>query len=114
MNASRAAHRAAPVLTPEALEALGHYNWPGNVRDLENCLTRAIVVARGNVIRPEHLAIGGIVTGAPSALPTLDAVECAHVERVLASTGGNKAETARTLGVSRPRLDRLLKKHGLQ
>jgi DNA-binding NtrC family response regulator len=112
--ASQALHRPIPVLSPEALDVLMHYDWPGNVRELENCLTHALVLARGDVIRPEHLMIGTIPGAEPAALPTMDEVERAHVERVLAATGGRKAEAARTLGVSRPRLDRMLARHGLQ
>ena len=112
-SSSQALHRPEPVLSHAAIEVLMRYSWPGNVRELENCLTRALVVARGDVIRPEHVLVGRVTTGEPASLPTLDSVERAHVERVLAATGGRKAETARTLGISRPRLDRLLAKHGL-
>ena len=88
------------------------YEWPGNVRELEHCLTRAVVAARGGVIRPEHLvlATNGERT---ESLSSLDAAERDHVARVFASTGHQKAKTAEILGVSRPRLDRLLRKHGL-
>jgi hypothetical protein len=98
---SHALHRDAPVVSDAALELLMHYAWPGNVRELENCLTRALVLARGNVIRPQHIVMA---TGASTngTLPTLDAVEGEHVERVMAAAGGRKGEAARILGVSRP------------
>ena len=109
---SHAMHRGAPVVSDAALGVLMQHAWPGNVRELENCLTRALVLARGDVIRPEHVLIAADpATG--GALPTLDVVEGQHVERVLAAAGGHKSEAARILGVSRPRLDRLLAKHGL-
>jgi two-component system response regulator AtoC len=113
-KASASLHRVEPVLSAEALLVLQNYAWPGNVRELENCLTTALVVARGSVIRAEHLSLAGAMNAGPRALATLDAIESAHVERVLSATGGQKAEAARVLGVSRPRLDRLLKKFGLQ
>jgi len=112
-RASDALGCPVPVLAPDALTALARHEWPGNVRELENCLTRAIVVASGNVIHAEDLTIGETRAGAPAKLGTLDELEREHVERVLAATGGHKAQAARVLGVSRPRLDRLLKKHGL-
>ncbi len=111
--ASHALHRGAPVLLPESLALLSAHSWPGNVRELSNCLTGALVLAHGDVIRPEHLMIGHVDTGAAARLQTLDEVERAHVEHVLAATGGQKAAAARALGVSRPRLDRLLARHGL-
>jgi DNA-binding NtrC family response regulator len=103
-----------PVLSPDALDRLVRHPWPGNVRELENCLTRAVVQASGSVIRPEHLALG-----APAAIPTptplrsLDEVERDHVARVLEAVGGHKGRAAEVLGISRPRLNRLLAKYRL-
>ena len=90
------------------------YPWPGNVRELENCLTRATVVAAGNVIRPEHLALAQPVPASEGTLPSLDELERAHVVRVLAFTEGQKNRAAEILGVSRPRLNRLLRQHGIE
>jgi DNA-binding NtrC family response regulator len=92
---------------------LCHYSWPGNVRELENCLTHALVLARGDVIRPEHVILASAPAAADGKVPSLDDIEREHVERVMAMTGGRKTEAAKTLGVSRPRLDRLLAKYGL-
>jgi len=113
-RASRAAGRPPPVLSPEALQALGAHSWPGNVRELENCLTRAVVLAAGDVIRPEHLAIGSAPAEPEARLVTLAELEREHVARVLRATGGHKARTAQILGISRPRLDRVLRKYGLE
>ena len=113
-RASRAAGRQAPTLSQEALDVLVTHDWPGNVRELENCLTRAVVLARGDVVRAEHITIG-IATSANMPAPiTLEALERSHVEHTLAALGGHKAKTARALGISRPRLDRLLRKYGLE
>jgi transcriptional regulator with GAF, ATPase, and Fis domain len=113
-RASNALGCPVPVLAADALAALARHDWPGNVRELENCLTRAIVVSGGNVIHAEDLTLGeGRAAAGAAPLGTLDEWEREHVERVLAATGGQKAQAARVLGVSRPRLDRLLKKHGL-
>jgi DNA-binding NtrC family response regulator len=113
-RSSHAVHRPEPVLSEGANEALVRYAWPGNVRELENCLTRALVLARGNVINAEHILLGPADGPAEaSRVPTLDEVERKHVERVLALAAGQMAQASRLLGVSRPRLDRLLKKHNL-
>jgi len=85
------------------------------VRELENALTRAAVLARGPSIAIDNLALGR-----PNGTATLrddddslDAVERAHVQRVLARVGGNKTRAAEALGISRPRLDRIIDKHDL-
>jgi DNA-binding NtrC family response regulator len=102
------------VLAPDAVEALKAYPWPGNVRELENCLTRAAVFAPAGVIRAEHLQFGAPPAGAPDALATLEAAEREHVARVLRATGGHKSRAAEILGISRPRLDRLIARLGLE
>ncbi len=114
LRASEAVGRPPPVLSREATDLLVAHQWPGNVRELENCLTRAVVLASGDVIRAEHIHLGATHSESEGVLPTLDALERAHVERVLGVFHGHKARTARALGVSRPRLDRLLRKHGLE
>jgi DNA-binding NtrC family response regulator len=99
-------------ISDDAFQALASHAWPGNVRELENCLIRAVVHARGGVIRPEHLTFG---RGSAEQVPalTLEEVERDHIARVFAATGRMKSRTAEILGISRPRLDRLLDKHGL-
>jgi DNA-binding NtrC family response regulator len=130
---ARSLHRPEPVIPDTVMEVLKAYDWPGNVRELENALTRAMVLARGPALRLEHLAPGERPSGAwtatgagragdrttdqpPDEVPvdaSLAAVERAHVARVLRRTGGNKRQAARLLRISRPRLDRLLERHGL-
>jgi DNA-binding NtrC family response regulator len=112
-RAAATLHLPTPVVSPEALQAIQLHSWPGNVRELENCLTRAVVVSTGNVIRPEHLAIGPAQSGEPESFATLGENEKSHLLRVLMATGGRKAKTARILGISRPRLNRLMEKYGI-
>jgi two-component system response regulator AtoC len=106
-------------LTPEALNRLTSYNWPGNIRELEHALTRAVVLCRGGVVDAAHLLIGGTEPlVAPDGSPqpqedTLAAAEAAHVQRILDRTGGVKRQAALILGISRTRLDRLIERHEL-
>jgi DNA-binding NtrC family response regulator len=108
---AREMHLGDVTVSEPALTSLTLYDWPGNVRELENTLARAMVVARGGVIAPEHLSL----TGAPATTPpnggddeSLEAVERAHVRKVLLRTGGNKRQACRILGISRPTLDRMI------
>jgi DNA-binding NtrC family response regulator len=106
-------HRDVRGVTDEAMHALCAYPWPGNVRELENALTRAAVLARGPVIGAEHLSLSAPVLAARAEADverddSLSAVVRAHVLKVLDRTGGNKRQAARILGISRPRLDRIL------
>jgi DNA-binding NtrC family response regulator len=102
-----------PLLSEAALEALLRREWPGNVRELENGLMRAVVLATGSVIRPEHLSVQD-PGGATDRLESLAEVERRQVLRVLEATRGHKARTAEILGVSRPRLNRMLRSYGLE
>jgi DNA-binding NtrC family response regulator len=99
----------------EVLGVLLAHDWPGNVRELENAITRAAVMARGATISLDHLSLGKraqpVLTDFEQE--SLDAVERAHVQRVLARMGGNKSRAAEALKISRPRLDRIIEKHGL-
>ncbi len=111
---SRTLNRQAPVLSEEAITELSNHTWPGNVRELENCLVRAMVLATGNVIRPEHVRIqrdGGDASAPEEFLVTLAELERQHVAKTLSATGGNKSRAAEILGISRPRLDRLLARY---
>ena len=112
-RAAAAVGRPEPVLAPDALAALARHAWPGNVRELENCLTRAVVVASGDVIRAEHLVLGAATPDVSAKLGTLDEMEREHVLRVLTATRGHKARAAQILGISRPRLDRILARYDI-
>jgi transcriptional regulator with GAF, ATPase, and Fis domain len=111
-RAATAMGTSPAVLSQEVIGLLAAHSWPGNVRELENCLIRAAISARGGVIRTEHL---NLATPLASTLPlgTLDAAERDHLVRVYNATQRHKVRTAEILGVSRPRLDRLLHKHGI-
>ena len=120
---AREMHVAAPVLAPDAVALLASYDWPGNVRELENALTRALVLARGATLTAGDLALGQ--ESSAGSEPTestqrvvddqsLAAMERAHIVGVLQRARGNKRQACRVLRISRPRLDRLLDKHGIR
>jgi DNA-binding NtrC family response regulator len=104
-------------ISDAALQVLQRYDWPGNVRELEHALTRAGVLARGPYLGEEHFSLGAAQLGRDrdtSADDGLEAVEAAHVQRVLNQTGGVKRHAAEILRISRTRLDRIIRKHGLE
>jgi two-component system response regulator HydG len=109
-------------LTPQAMDQLLRYDWPGNVRELMNVIERGVVLSRSAFLDTEDLPItqhhrgkppeqSGSVGDADSDMP-LEEVEKATILRILASTGGNKSEAARRLGITRKTLHRKLKKYG--
>jgi DNA-binding NtrC family response regulator len=85
------------------------------VRELENALTRAVVMAKGGALSLEHLALGARSETLEREIEaeSLEAIERSHVQRILSKAGGNKSRAARILGVSRPRLDRIISRHRL-
>lgn len=115
----RKLHRELEGISDEAMKVLSSYDWPGNVRELENTLIRAAVLARGPIISADQILLAAAAPSGEMGRPerptgdSLEAVEAAHVQRILNQTGGNKRQAARILGVSRPRLDRLVEKYGL-
>jgi two-component system response regulator AtoC len=114
----------------ELVEELAQRPWPGNVRELENLLTRAAVLSQGDVLLEEHLAeatprAAAASNGAPlppaaeqrlpaGRLASLDEVEREHIARVYQHARGHKGDTCRILGISRPTLERKLRKYGLE
>jgi two-component system response regulator AtoC len=109
-KASQELHRPEATLSDQTKNVLLQHDWPGNVRELENCLTRAVVWATGNVIRPGHLGLRSEMNESSQDLQTLEELVRAHVQRVLVATEGNKTKAAAILGISKPKLYRLLEK----
>jgi DNA-binding NtrC family response regulator len=110
------------AVAPEVWQCLRGYSWPGNVRELKNVIQRAVLMAKGEELTADLLPLR-IRTAAEAnatvqnfpihAGMTLDAVEKEFMLMTLASTQGNKKETAQKLGISRRALYDKLKKHGL-
>ena len=108
------------VVEPDALQLLQGYDWPGNIRELANVIERAQILAEGDTITRDDLPDIVLSSTPSAAVPiaenpdSLDSHEKKHVMEMLVQNGGNKVQTAKTLGVSRRPLYRLLEKHGLE
>lgn len=122
LNKHRYTTKTSQQISQEAMQLLTSYDWPGNVRQLENTIERAIVLAQGSLIGPEHLLMGDIV---PASLDTalndvldrlLDQGESLPallkslgdrlITQALRRHAGNRSETARMLQVREEDLER--------
>src|SRR6185295_572054 len=93
----------------EARDALLAHSWRGNVRELENAVERAVVLARGDEITPEDLLLEDAATAAPSSgertlQEALDHATAERIRAALTASGGQRNETARRLGIDRTTL----------
>lgn len=104
-------------ITAEALQLLTGYHWPGNARELENVMERAVILARSTAITPDTLPIWKPDSSLPntgsSGNLSLESLEREHISRVFASNHHNKSRTAEILGISRKTLDRKIVEYGL-
>jgi len=117
-RAAAVANKRITGFLPETAGRLRAYPWPGNVRELQNCIERAVAMARFELIGPDDLPArirehrrDPAAPGAhddPEELVPLAEVERRYIERVLSAVGGNKKEAARILGVDRTTLYRKL------
>ncbi|HEY5512249.1 MAG TPA: sigma 54-interacting transcriptional regulator, partial [Geomonas sp.] len=109
--------KAVTGVSPEALHLLLGYDWPGNIRELENVIERAVILARSAQITAKDLPIWRkqpeSAVRREVALVSLENVERDHIERTLAGTGYHKSRSAEILGISRKTLDRKIVEYSL-
>jgi len=109
-------HRRKLRFGSEALEAMARYGWPGNIRELENAVQRAVIMAQGRFIEPADLGIEVEMSAAqdrPSLREARGRAEREAVVDALIKTRGNISRAAQHLGVSRPTFHGLLDKFGV-
>jgi two-component system response regulator AtoC len=122
-------HKKVIGVSDEMMEIFMNYHWPGNIRELENLLVRACVVAQGQVLgkndfpelgkdeaskAPKEEMAEVFTPNAPGKLLTLDDVEERYIRKVIKENDKkNKGEICEILGVSRPTLERKLEKYGI-
>ncbi|HDZ40153.1 MAG TPA: sigma-54-dependent Fis family transcriptional regulator [Bacteroidetes bacterium] len=101
-------------MNSQTLDALTGYDWPGNIRELQHTIEKAVILSEGNVIKPEDLMLNyssGKVF--ERSQMTLEDIEKNMILNTLKETRGNKSATAEKLGITRQKLYNRLKKYGL-
>jgi len=114
---ARGAGKAVSSISPAAAERLLSYSWPGNVRELQNCMERAVALARFNEIGVDDLSERvrdtrstdvALASTDPALLLSMEEIERRYIMHVLETVGGNKTTAARVLGIERKTLYRKL------
>ncbi|MDY6836756.1 MAG: sigma-54 dependent transcriptional regulator [Thermodesulfobacteriota bacterium] len=107
-------------ISKEALICLENHNWPGNIRELENVLRRAVALGKGQTIMPEDLPSNIHLSPEEPSLDTirvsedsLDAYEEAAIRNALGKSGQNRKRAAEILGIGEATLYRKIKKYGI-
>jgi two-component system NtrC family response regulator len=108
--------RASLHFAPDALAAIESYSWPGNVREMENCIKRAVIMADGNTIVADDLGLPDI-DGEEEPLnlrQVRDEAEYKAIVKALARADGNIVKASEMLGISRPTMYDLMGRHGIK
>jgi DNA-binding NtrC family response regulator len=109
--------RKVEHISPEAMNAMLNYHWPGNVRQLENAIERAFVLGLGNIIEikdlPSELRELGEIKVRKGTTFNLRENEIVLIKEAMNKTAGNKAEAADLLGINITTLYRKIKKYGI-
>ena len=108
-------------ISGKTLDLLVRYDWPGNIRELENCIERGVIMARGDIVAPADLppSIQALSLEKPDSgisFPSgisLEEVEKALILKTLEDTGGNRSRAAEILGINRRTLQLKLKEYDL-
>jgi two-component system NtrC family response regulator len=108
--------RASLHFAPDAIAAIEGYAWPGNVREMENCIKRAVIMADGNTIVADDLGLPDTAAEeAPLNLRQVrDEAEYKAIVKALARTDGNIVKASELLGISRPTMYDLMGRHGVK
>jgi DNA-binding NtrC family response regulator len=114
---SAQANRVLRGFTPAAADRLAGFEWPGNIRQLQNEIQRAVLLSEGPDIDASDLSVSEIrmvpSEGHDTSFTLLEGVERNAIIQMLRETGGNKLETAKRLGIGRQTLYNKIKAYGI-
>ena len=108
---AREMSRPVPVIPPDCMRALVSWRWPGNARELENFIERAVILSSGTTLHPPLAELQDEAVGAAGG--TLAEIEREYIIRVLRETGGVVSAAATRLGVPRTTLNAMMGKLGI-
>lgn len=113
------ANRVIKGFKPDAVERLTAFDWPGNVRQLQNEVQRTVLLSEGDEISAADLSITKVRVAGEEGVPDtnftlLEGVERNAIIQMLKETGGNKLETAKRLGIGRQTLYNKIKAYGIE
>jgi two-component system, NtrC family, response regulator HydG len=113
------ANRVIHGFTPAAVDRLTSFEWPGNVRQLQNEVQRAVLLCEGDSVGAADLSIASARVessegGTDTSFTLLEGVERNTIIQMLKETGGNKLETAKRLGIGRQTLYNKIKAYGIE
>jgi DNA-binding NtrC family response regulator len=112
------ANRLINGFTPVAAERLAGFNWPGNIRQLQNEVQRAVLLCEGDTVDEADLSIASVKATAngnhDENITLLEGVERNAIVQMLKETAGNKLETAKRLGIGRQTLYNKIKSYGIE
>jgi two-component system response regulator HydG len=114
-SSSKKNNKAIKGLSSGAVELIGNYMWPGNIRELQNAMERAVILSRGEEVTEKDLPLNmGIKADKITTLPlNLEELEKIAVLNAVEKTGGNRTQAAKELGVTRKTLTAKLKNYGI-
>jgi len=119
---NRELHRNVSHIARDVVECMEEYHWPGNIRELENVLMKSVALSQGDTLTRDLLPspMCDSLTTTPIGRPvkplerwSLEEMEQAHIKRVLDAAGWHKGQACEILGISRPRLRRMIRQYGL-
>lgn len=113
-------HKPVPDFDPATFKKLRQHAWPGNIRELQHAVERAVILSEGQVLRPQDFTFSALEQAPAQATPALpegplqlNEVEKNTILRVIERNNGNITKAARELGITRTALYRRLEKHDI-
>ncbi|MBL6447913.1 sigma-54-dependent Fis family transcriptional regulator [Fulvivirga sp. 29W222] len=112
---SRKYHKPGLSINKHTVEKLKNYHWPGNIRELQHAVERAVILSEGDTINSVESFISPTTSihRVPSQAKTLDEMERDFILQSLEENNGNVTQTAKNLGITRTALYRRMNKHGI-
>ena len=107
-------HKSVKLITPEAMDRLKRYAWPGNIRELQHAIERAVIMTDSDTLQESDFLLSrSLSSGAANNTLNLDEVERTAIAKALQMHSGNISKAADELGLTRASLYRRMEKYGL-